>query len=81
MKILNRFLEKMVDIITRYGGTIDEFTGDGILAFFGAPRLMTDAPTRAVQCSIAMQNVMHTLNQEVQSDLIVARRRPKVEIL
>ncbi len=67
VKILNRFLEKMVDIITRYGGTIDEFTGDGILAFFGVPRLMTDAPTRAVQCSVDMQNVMHALNQELQS--------------
>ena len=75
VKILNRFLEKMVDIITRYGGTIDEFTGDGILAFFGAPRLMTDAPARAVQCSIEMQNVMHTLNEELQSDLIVGKEK------
>jgi sigma-B regulation protein RsbU (phosphoserine phosphatase) len=75
VKILNRFLEKMVDIITRYGGTIDEFTGDGILAFFGAPRLMTDAPARAVQCSIEMQNVMQTLNQEVQGDLIVDKEK------
>ena len=75
VKILNRFLEKMVDIITRYGGTIDEFTGDGILAFFGAPRLMTDAPTRAVQCSIEMQNVMHTLNEELQSDLIADKEK------
>ena len=77
VNILNRFLEKMVDIITRYGGTIDEFTGDGILAFFGAPRLMTDAPTRAVQCSIEMQNVMHTLNQELQSDLIAGKEKPE----
>jgi adenylate cyclase len=75
VKILNHFLEKMVDIITRYGGTIDEFTGDGILAFFGAPRLMTDATRRAVQCSIEMQNVMHTLNQEVQSDLIAGKEK------
>ena len=77
VNILNRFLEKMVDIITRYGGTIDEFTGDGILAFFGAPRLMTDAPTRAVQCSIEMQNVMHTLNEELQSDLIAGKEKPE----
>lgn len=73
VKILNRFLEKMVDIIIRYGGTIDEFTGDGILAFFGAPRLMADAAKRAVQCSIDMQNVMHVLNEECQSDLIAGK--------
>ncbi|MGO9566440.1 MAG: adenylate/guanylate cyclase domain-containing protein [Desulfomonilaceae bacterium] len=69
VKILNRFLEKMVDIIIRYEGTVDEFTGDGILAFFGAPRVMIDAPARAVQCSIDMQKVMHRLNEELQSDL------------
>jgi adenylate cyclase len=69
VKILNRFLEKMVDIITRYSGTIDEFTGDGILAFFGAPRVMNDAARRAVQCSIDMQNVMHRLNEELRIDL------------
>jgi len=75
LNILNRFLEKMVDIITKYGGTIDEFTGDGILAFFGAPRLMTDAPTRAVQCSVDMQNVMHALNEELKSDLIDGKEK------
>jgi adenylate cyclase len=75
VKILNRFLAKMVDIINRYGGTIDEFTGDGILAFFGAPRIMTDAARRAVQCSIDMQNVMDGLNKELRSDLIDGKER------
>jgi adenylate cyclase len=73
VKILNRFLEKMVDIITRYSGTIDEFTGDGILAFFGAPRVMADAARRAVQCSIDMQNVMRRLNEELRIDLAEGR--------
>ncbi len=73
VKILNRFLEKMVDIIIRYGGTIDEFTGDGILAFFGAPRLMIDDAKLALQCSIEMQSVMHGLNEELQSDIIAGK--------
>lgn len=71
VKILNRFLEKMVEIIVRYGGTIDEFTGDGILAFFGAPRRMNDAPTRAVQCSIDMQHAMIGLNEGLERDLVI----------
>jgi adenylate cyclase len=73
VKILNRFLEKMVGIITRYEGTIDEFTGDGILAFFGAPRVMINATRRAVQCSIDMQDVMHELNEELRRDLIAGK--------
>ena len=34
------YLERMIDIIVRHEGTIDEFTGYGILVFFGAPRLL-----------------------------------------
>ena len=69
VQILNRFLERMVAIIIRHGGTIDEFTGDGILAFFGAPRHMTDAVQRAVQCAIDMQHAMPGLNRELQVNL------------
>ncbi|MGB6066268.1 MAG: adenylate/guanylate cyclase domain-containing protein [Desulfomonilaceae bacterium] len=72
VKILNQFLEKMVEIIIRHGGTIDEFTGDGILAFFGAPRLMTDATTRAVQCAVDMQQAMPELNKRLQGNPPVA---------
>ena len=75
--ILNRFLEKMVEIIVGHGGTIDEFTGDGVLAFFGAPRRMNDAPKRAVQCSIDMQKAMNGLSEELKRDLTA--RLDKVE--
>ena len=69
VEILNRFLEKMVEVIIRHDGTIDEFTGDGILAFFGAPRRMTDAVQRAVQCAVDMQHAMPGLNRELQAIL------------
>jgi sigma-B regulation protein RsbU (phosphoserine phosphatase) len=77
VEILNRFLEKMVDIIIRHGGTIDEFTGDGILAFFGAPRHMTDAVQRAVECAIDMQHAMPGLNRELQANLGRANEQVK----
>jgi class 3 adenylate cyclase len=66
--IINRYLEKMVDIIMQYGGTIDEFTGDGVLAFFGAPRRLTDSALRAVNCAIEMQRAMPLLNREIRTD-------------
>jgi class 3 adenylate cyclase len=62
--ILNRYLERMVDIIMRYQGTIDEFQGDGILAFFGAPLAADDDPERAVACALAMQAAMAEINAE-----------------
>jgi len=43
---------------------VDEFQGDGILAFFGAPLSTDDDPERAVACAIAMQNAMAEVNAE-----------------
>ncbi len=64
IQIVNRFLEPMVDIITRYQGTVDEFQGDGILAFFGAPVAAADDPERAVACAVEMQSTMAKLNAD-----------------
>ncbi len=64
VKIINRYLEKMIDIIMLHEGTIDEFTGDGILVFFGAPRLITDHSQRALVCAIEMQESMQEFNEE-----------------
>jgi class 3 adenylate cyclase len=66
VKLLNRYFERMIDIIMMYGGTVDELMGDGILAFFGAPKRIPDAPLRAVQCAIEMQSVMPPLNAELK---------------
>jgi adenylate cyclase len=64
ISILNRYLERMVDIIADYRGTVDEFQGDGILAFFGAPLSANDDPERAIACAIAMQKALVELNDE-----------------
>ncbi|MCI4624711.1 MAG: HAMP domain-containing protein [Candidatus Magnetoovum sp. WYHC-5] len=62
VSIVNNFLGTMTDIIIKYGGTIDEFIGDAILAIFGAPVLKEDDATRAVACAIEMQNAMAAVN-------------------
>jgi class 3 adenylate cyclase len=64
IEILNRYLERMVDIIEHYRGTVDEFQGDGILAFFGAPLAAPDDAERAVACAIAMQTALAEINAE-----------------
>ncbi|MBI4525900.1 MAG: HAMP domain-containing protein [Deltaproteobacteria bacterium] len=64
IQIVNRFLEPMVDIIARHRGTVDEFQGDGILAFFGAPLASTDDPERAVACAVEMHRALVEINAE-----------------
>jgi adenylate cyclase len=64
--ILNRYFERMVKIIARYRGTVDELQGDGILVFFGAPLAGSDDQERAIACAIEMQNAMEELNSDQQ---------------
>jgi class 3 adenylate cyclase/HAMP domain-containing protein len=59
---LNRYLGKMIEILTDYHAVIDEIVGDGILAFFGAPEPMADHPVRAVACALEMQAAMDEIN-------------------
>lgn len=61
---LNRYLERVVEVLGRYRATIDEFQGDGILAFFGAPLAAPDDAERAVACAIEMQRTLAALNDE-----------------
>ncbi len=64
IEIMNRYFEHMVDVIARYQGTVNEFLGDGILAFFGAPLNADDDPERAVACAVEMQNALMVVNAE-----------------
>jgi adenylate cyclase len=54
----------MSKIIGRYKGTINEFIGDAILTFFGAPVKYEDSPVRAVACALAMQLGMEDVNRQ-----------------
>ena len=45
---------------------MEEFQGDGILAFFGAPLAAADDPQRAVACAVEMQNALVKINKELK---------------
>ena len=64
LEILNRYLARMVAVIQRHRGTVDEIQGDGILSFVGAPLAGDDDPVRAVACAIEMQLALEAFNAE-----------------
>jgi class 3 adenylate cyclase len=78
-----RFREMMADVFgraatitRRYGATVDKFTGDGIMALFGAPVALEDHAFRACLAALDIQEQIAQLADEVQRcDGVVLRLR------
>ncbi|MGK7919327.1 MAG: CHASE2 domain-containing protein [Trichodesmium sp.] len=64
--MLNIYLTEMTEVISQYGGTIDEFIGDAILVIFGAPTQREDDAERAVACAVAMQMAIPNVNAKLK---------------
>lgn len=59
--VLNEYHAALGDLIFRFDGTLQSFTGDGLVVFFNDPIPCEDAPQRAVQMSVAMRNRVQQL--------------------
>ncbi len=58
VEMMNRLFQILEAEIYRFGGEVNQFRGDGLLAFFGAPTVHEDDPERAVLAAMAMQDVV-----------------------
>ena len=56
--LMDDLYELFIHEIHRYEGTVNELTGDGIVAFFGAPLAVEQAPQRAVRAALALQEAV-----------------------
>ena len=61
--LLNDYFAEMVSIISRNGGTLNKFIGDGILAIFGAPVSYGDDAERAVRTALEMMERLEEFNR------------------
>jgi adenylate cyclase len=68
VKRLNRYLEVMVEVIFKYGGTLDKYMGDEIMAFFGAPKADPDHAKTACLAALSMHDELERLNEELKSE-------------
>ncbi|OBH71235.1 cyclase [Mycobacterium mantenii] len=66
-EIMAELVDRAVLVVQRYGGTVDKFTGDGIMAVFGAPVALEDHATRACLAALGLQEAAHRLAAEVRN--------------
>jgi class 3 adenylate cyclase len=65
-EIMTELLDRSTVVVQRYGGTVDKFTGDGIMAVFGAPIALEDHAVRACLAALGVQEQAKALAAEVQ---------------
>jgi adenylate cyclase len=75
-EIMAELADCCAGVVTRFGGTVDKFTGDGVMAVFGAPVALEDHAVRACLAALTIQTEVRPLADDVQRrDGLVLRLR------
>ena len=64
-EIMGELVECAARVVQRFGGTVDKFTGDGIMAVFGAPVALEDHAFRACLAALGIQEGAQRVAEEV----------------
>lgn len=75
VSILNNFYDVMIDVVSKYKGTIDKLMGDEMLVTFGVLRERDDDTERSLACALAMQLAIPEVNKRNKE-----KRLPEIQI-
>ncbi len=66
--VVDGVLRRLAEQVDRFGGRVDKYIGDAVMATFGAPTAHVDDPERAVRAGLAMQEAMADLRPQLAAD-------------
>jgi class 3 adenylate cyclase/tetratricopeptide (TPR) repeat protein len=72
--LVDRCFGHMLEEVHRFEGTVNQFTGDGVMALFGAPLALEDAPRRAVMSALAIQRALGACREELRATCAIDLR-------
>ena len=78
LDFLNEYFTLMVDCISRTGGIVDKFIGDGIMAHWGALEVHPNNTERAVTAALLMRAALHEYNKKPVT--ASGREKPQLQI-
>jgi adenylate cyclase len=61
MRVLNQYNAALGDLVFRFGGTLERFTGDGLMVIFNDPMPCADPSLQAIKMAVAMRTRMQDL--------------------
>src|SRR6202008_2178288 len=64
--LVDPVLERMIEVVRRHGGTVNQLRGDGIMALFGAPLALEDHAVRACHAALAMHEAVGAHDGELR---------------
>ena len=71
--LLSRYFEQARTVIDRYGGTVEKFIGDAVMAVWGAPVAKEDDAERSVRAALDLISAVSALGREVGAPGLMAR--------
>ncbi|MCX5855219.1 MAG: AAA family ATPase, partial [Deltaproteobacteria bacterium] len=66
--VMDEVYEILIHKVHEYEGTVNEMTGDGVMALFGAPIALEDAPQRAIRSAMAIHREMTRFNERMRQE-------------
>jgi class 3 adenylate cyclase/tetratricopeptide (TPR) repeat protein len=72
-ELLSRYFESCRRIISLYGGTVEKFIGDAVMAVWGTPTATEDDAERAVRAALDLVAAVSALGQEIGEEALRAR--------
>jgi class 3 adenylate cyclase/tetratricopeptide (TPR) repeat protein len=72
-ELLSRYFDTARTIVGRYGGTIEKFIGDAVMAVWGAPQAREDDAERAVRAGLELVSAVRAFGEEVGAPELRAR--------
>lgn len=75
VEILNEYFTRVTDVIFDYGGTLDKYIGDAVMAVFGAPISKGNDAANAVNAAMQIQRLLIELNRDA-----AARHWPELRV-
>jgi class 3 adenylate cyclase/tetratricopeptide (TPR) repeat protein len=71
--LLSSYFDASRQLIARYGGTVEKFIGDAVMAVWGTPIAQEDDAERAVRAALELVAAVEALGQEVGAEGLLAR--------